>query len=398
MHTGQRLAEPDGEASTEAEAPAEVTGGQQACASAPVSGISNVRRWRLDIRHRVTAIVADFVAERCAEHFSGAPGADFVTGLLGEYVTGGSYVRSAFAYSGWLAAGAGDSDAALRAAASTELLHAFALLQDDVMDQSPLRRGHPAAQVQLADWYRAQGGGGAADRFGDSAAVLLGDLCLVWSEQLLRGSGLSADALARGWPYYDRLRGELAVGQFTDLVFNARHRPALADVLRMSRRKSGNYTVRRPLELGAALAGGDETVLRVLGLYGGLVGEAFQMRDDVLGVYGRPAVTGKPSGDDLRERKATSLVVLAGELASAAQREQLDALCGQADLTEADIARWRGLIEETGAVIRIEQMIADRVAKAWACLAGAAIEGVPLDPFVLTALRDLAVHATARDR
>lgn len=359
---------------------------------------STVRRWRRDIRRRVLAVLTGFITERSAEYFGGVPGADHVTGLLGEYAAGGSGLRSAFAYIGWLAGGGDDSEAALRAAASIELLHAFALLQDDVMDRSPVRRGRPAAHVRLADWYRSQGMAGDAERFGESAAVLLGDLCLVWAEQLLRESGLSAAALARGWPYYDMLRGELAVGQFTDLVFDPGHRPTLAKVLQMSRRKSGNYTVRRPLELGAALAGGNDAVLRVLGMYGGPVGEAFQMRDDVLGVFGRPSVTGKPNGGDLRERKATSLIVLARELASPAQREQVDQLCGHRVLTEADIARWRGLIEETGAVVRIEEMIAERVSEALASLVSAAIEGVPLDRFVLIALRDLAVHATARDR
>ncbi|MGH3297024.1 MAG: polyprenyl synthetase family protein [Trebonia sp.] len=361
-------------------------------------GEGAVRRWRQDVRCRAAAMLAGFVRERCAERLGGVPGAEFVTGLLAEYAAGGKYVRSTFAYLGWLAGGAGDSDAALRAAASMEMLHAFALLQDDVMDRSPVRRGRPAAHVRLADWRRAQGAAGDAGRFGESAAVLLGDLCLVWAEQLLRESGLGAAALSRAWPYYDTLRGELAVGQLTDLAFDARCRPGLAEVLEMSRRKSGNYTVRRPLELGAALAGCDEPVIRVLGVYGGLVGEAFQMRDDVLGVFGKPDVTGKPSADDLRERKATSLVVLAGEMASPAQREQLDLLCERDVLTEAEVARWRGLIEETGAAARIEQMIGHRVAVAWASLDSAAAEGAPLDPFVLSALRDLAVGATCRDR
>lgn len=357
-----------------------------------------VRRWRQDVRCRATAMLAGFVRERCAERLCGVPGAEFVTGLLAEYAAGGKYVRSTFAYLGWLAGGAGESDAALRAAASMEMLHAFALLQDDVMDRSAVRRGRPAAHVRLADWHRAHGAAGDAGRFGESAAVLLGDLCLVWAEQLLRESGLGAAALGRAWPYYDTLRGELAVGQLTDLAFDARCRPALAEVLEMSRRKSGNYTVRRPLELGAALAGCDEPVIRVLGVYGGLVGEAFQMRDDVLGVFGKPDVTGKPNADDLRERKATSLVVLAGEMASPAQREQLDLLCERDVLPEAEVARWRGLIEETGAPARIEQMIGHRVAVALASLDSAAAEGAPLDPFVLSALRDLAVGATCRDR
>ena len=145
----------------------------------------------------------------------------------------------------------------------------------------------------------------------------------MWAGQLLRDSGLPPAALARGWPRYDTLRGELAVGQFADLVNDARRAPTLDEVLDVTRRKSGHYTVRRPLELGAALAGCDERTLAALGAYGSLIGEAFQLRDDVLGVFGSPEVTGKPSGGDLREHKATSLVVLAAELATPAQLAEL---------------------------------------------------------------------------
>jgi geranylgeranyl diphosphate synthase type I len=209
----------------------------------------------------------------------------------------------------------------------------------------------------------------------------------------MRDSGLGAVALARGWPRYDTLRGELAVGQFADLVNDARCSPSLDDVLDVNRRKSGNYTVRRPLELGAALAGCDERVLGVLGEYGALVGEAFQLRDDVLGVFGRPSVTGKPSGGDLRERQATSVVVLAGEMATPRQRARLAGLSGRESLDEDHVDQWRRLIAETGAAARIEQMISSRVNAACERLAGSGLNG-----FVLGALRDLAIRYTNRAR
>ena len=150
---------------------------------------------------------------------------------------------------GWLC-GSEPSHAALKAAASMELLHTFALLQDDVMDGSPLRRGRASAHVQLAAWHRDRGLSGCADRFGESAAVLLGDLCLVWAEQMLRNSGVDPTALARAWPRYDEMRTELAVGQFADLVNDVGGLPTLDEVLEVARNKSGNYTVRRPLEIG----------------------------------------------------------------------------------------------------------------------------------------------------
>jgi len=361
-------------------------------ASGSLHAAGELSLWLGQLRQRVAAVLAGYVRDRCAEYVRDVPGAGFVTDLLTEFVPGGKYVRSTFTYLGWLS-GADESGAAVRAAASTELLHAFALLQDDVMDQSGTRRGRPAAHLRLAEWYRSQGLDGPAARFGESAAVLLADLCLVWAGQLLRDSGLPAAALARGWPRYDTLRGELAVGQFADLVNDARSQPSLDAVLDVTRRKSGNYTVRRPLELGAALAGCDEPTLAVLGAYGTLVGEAFQLRDDVLGVFGRPDVTGKPSGGDLRERKATSVVVLATELATPAQLAGLTRLSRREVVDEADILYWRQLITDTGAPARIEQMIGERVSTARGLLAGSGLPG-----FVRGALDDLAVLYTDRVR
>ncbi len=358
----------------------------------------DLERWLAQLHRQVSEVLTGFVRDRCAEYIYGVPGADFLTGLLTEFVPGGKYVRSTFTYLGWLS-GSGDQnlseqlDAPLRAAASTELLHAFALLQDDVMDQSALRRGRPALHVRLASWHRSLGLDGPSERFGESAAILLADLCLVWAEQLFRDCGLPAAALARGWPRYDTLRGELAVGQFADLVNDARGEPTFDEVLDVTRRKSGNYTVRRPLELGAALAGANERTLAVLGDYGTLVGEAFQLRDDVLGVYGRPDVTGKPSGGDLREHKATSVVVLAADMASPVQDAELSRLARRDDLDDADLDRWRELIIETGAAARMEQLISQRVTAACDRLAAGG-----LSPFVRHALCELAVRYTDRAR
>src|SRR6201995_983339 len=351
---------------------------------------SDLDEWLGRHQRRTTEVLTGFVRDRRAEYVRDVPGATFLTNLLTGFVSRGKFVRSTFTYLGWLSAAA-ERDAAVRAAASTELVHAFALLQDDVMDQSALRRGQPAAHVRLARWTQAQGLDGSAERFGESAAVLLADLCLVWAEQLFRDSGLPAAGLARGWPPYDPLRGELAVGQFADLVNDARGDPTLDEVLSVTRRKSGNYTVRRPLELGAALAGAGAPVLNVLGEYGGLVGEAFQLRDDVLGVFGQPDVTGKPSGDDLLEHKATSLVVLASDMASPVQDAELSKLARREDRTEADLDRWRELIIDTGATIRIERMISDRVTAACAALGRGGVS-----PFVRATLTDLAVRYTDR--
>jgi geranylgeranyl diphosphate synthase type I len=340
------------------------------------------------MRRAVLSHVGEFVAARCADAL-GACGVDVAGDILTEFVNGGKCLRSTFMYLGWLC-GEPESEAALSATASLELLHAFALLQDDVMDDSVARRGRPAAHVQFAAWHRGRGLSGSSRRFGESAAILLGDLCLIWAEQMLRESGLQRHQLLRGWPRYDAMRTELAVGQFADLATDARDLPTMEAVLEVARRKSGNYTVRRPLEIGAAMAGCDERVLATLADYGSAVGEAFQLRDDILGIFGSPATTGKPT-NDLVERKATSVVVAAHQLADASTRLQFRELMAGERLDDAALEHWRTLILATGAVQWIEELIADRFDSALR-----ALDRAELDGRLRAALVDMAGLCTRR--
>ncbi|MGA8328883.1 MAG: polyprenyl synthetase family protein, partial [Mycobacterium sp.] len=319
--------------------------------------------WRIALRRKVLTYVTEFVADRCAADLD-TSGMEVAGDILVNFVAGGKCLRSTFMYLGWLA-GDAHSDEAVVASASLELLHAFALLQDDVMDASLSRRGRPAAHVQFSRWHRQRKLSGPADRFGESAAILLGDLCLIWAEQMLRESGIEHRRLQQVWPRYDSMRAELAMGQFADLTNDVRGLPSMAAVLEVARRKSGNYTVRRPLEIGAAMSGCSDRTIVGLGRYGEAVGEAFQLRDDVLGVFGAETVTGKPDGQDLIERKATSVVIAAHHLADSATRTQLAELMNSDELDDSAIERWRNLIVATGAVQWIEDTINDRVAAAF---------------------------------
>ncbi len=310
--------------------------------------------------------------------------------ILMDFFNGGKCLRSTFMCLGWLC-GAAPSDAALRAAASFELLHAFALLQDDVMDASASRRGRPAAHVQFTRWHRERGLSCSASRFGESAAILLGDLCLIWSEQMLRESGVERPRLQQAWPRYDAMRTELAVGQFADIATDVRDLPSMAAVLEVARRKSGNYTVRRPLEIGAAMAGCDDHTLSRLARYGAALGEAFQLRDDMLGVFGSAAATGKPSGGDLIERKATSVVVAAHQMADAPTRCQLTELMNSDHLDESALDRWRMLIIATGAAQQVEDMVTDRAESARNELGE-----IRIDESVRAALANMAAVCTER--
>jgi len=318
--------------------------------------------WRIGLRRKVLTHLTEFVTGRCAAELDES-GVEVAGDILMRFVAGGKCLRSTFMYLGWLA-GAQDSDEALFASAGLELLHAFALLQDDVMDAASARRGRPAAHIQFSQWHRNRQLSGSAERFGESAAILLGDLCLIWAEQMLRESGMDHRRLQQAWPRYDAMRTELALGQFADLASDIRDLPSMDTVLEVARRKSGNYTVRRPLEIGAAMSGCSDRTLSGLGRYGEAVGQAFQLRDDLLGVFGAETVTGKPSGQDLIERKATSVVIAAHDLADPPTRRQFTELMNTGDLDDNAIERWRTLIVTTGAVQRIEDMISSRVSSA----------------------------------
>ncbi|MEV4603679.1 polyprenyl synthetase family protein [Amycolatopsis sp. NPDC049253] len=353
----------------------------------PATGRSD---WLTALGGELAGHVDEFVAARCAEQFGGRGEGALAVTALPEFVRGGKFLRPMFAYVGWCC-GAPEDAAAVRAVAGLELLHCFALAQDDVMDASELRRGKPALHTQFARWHRERGWRGSSDRFGQSAAILSGDLFLVWSEQMLRESGLPAATLARGWPHYDAMRSELATGQLADLVNDARIRPSWESVLDVLRRKSGNYTVRRPLELGAALAGCDSRVSRALGEYGGLVGEAFQFRDDVLGVFGDPAVTGKPTGQDLRDRKASSVVALAITMADATLRRELRRLLDRDAVDDETVAALRDAIMASGAPDQLEKLIDSQVRRALD-----AIDGANLPARMTETLAALAARSTER--
>ena len=352
--------------------------------------------WHAGVRRTALDHVAEFIDTRALPHLT-RTGIDIAPDVLVGLLDGGKCLRSTFMYLGWLCgadpdanANAGANRAALRACAGLDLLHAFALLQDDVMDDSPLRRGRPAAHVRFAQWHRDGGLSGSPERFGASVAVLLSDLCLVWAEQMMRDSGVPAAALERAWPHYDAMRIELAVGQIADVANDAAALPTLEAVLDVAARKSGNYTVRRPLEIGAAMAGRGD-LLDALGGYGGLVGEAFQMRDDILGVFGSPEVTGKPAGGDLAERKATSVVVAAHRMADESVRREFADLMAADELDESAIAHWRALIVATGAPAWIEELITERVAAALQH-----IDDHRIDDAMRSALATMAALCTSR--
>jgi geranylgeranyl diphosphate synthase type I len=306
-------------------------------------------------------------------------------------VAGGKMFRASFCWWGHLAVTPPeDEDALVRACASLELLHASALVHDDYMDASDSRRGRPSTHRTFEREHRAAGWRGDPEQYGAAGAILLGDLLLSWSDELLRRCGLPPERVARGLDVFDLCRTEVIAGQFLDVSAQARGRADVDTAMTVLRFKSAKYSVERPLHLGAALAGAAAETVAELSAFGLPLGEAFQLRDDLLGVFGDPGTTGKPAGDDLVEGKRTVLVALALDAAPADDAALLDRSLGTA-LSSEEVERLREVIGGSGARGQVEEVI-DRLTD----VALAALDRASIDDGAREVLRGLAAAVTDR--
>ena len=307
---------------------------------------------------------------------------------LSELVlSGGKRLRPAFCHWAFVGAGGdGDDPMVIDAGAALELLHTFALIHDDIMDGSSTRRNMDTIHVRFEQRHALEGWRGEARRFGEGVAVLVGDLAFVYADHLL------ADAPREAIGVFTELRVEVNIGQYLDLMGTARGEVTEMPARRISLFKSGKYTVERPLHMGAALAGRLEGLSLPLSAYGLPLGEAFQLRDDLLGVFGDDTVTGKPVGEDLREGKPTLLYAMARERAGSSALTLLDRY-GAPDLSDEEIAGLQDVMVETGAVEALERSIDELVVAATG-----AVERAPLLPEARIALAELARYVAGRDR
>ena len=326
-----------------------------------------------DLRARVQKALDDHLSVQARRLDDVSPDLGTLMECITELVRGGKRLRPAFCYWGWRGAGAPDGEAIVTAAAALELFQAAALLHDDVMDGSDTRRGRPAAHRRMANLHRGNGWTGDGEQFGESAAILAGDLCLSWSDEMLSRSGLPVDALGRGREVFDLMRTQLMGGQFLDVLEQVLTEADGGGTVERARRvihfKSAKYSIEHPLLIGGALAGAPPELMASYSAFGLPLGEAFQLRDDVLGVFGDPAETGKPAGDDLREGKRTVLVALALEAASPSESAAVRQRLGDPRLDFGGVQALRQILVATGALEQVEQMIADLVAESQAALA-----------------------------
>ncbi|MEU3466101.1 polyprenyl synthetase family protein [Streptomyces sp. NPDC006733] len=335
----------------------------------------------------VTGAVNRELALCCAElvTFSRSLDAVFATDVAERLATytlsGGSRIRPRFLW--WALRACGGTDAhvagALRVAVALELIQTCALVHDDVMDQSAVRRGRPSFHAQIAAQYPEGAREAGQAPFAQSAAVLAGDLALSWADDLVAGVDLRPTVRAEILRIWRTMRTEMVAGQYLDLHGQATGSRSAAQAIKTVCLKTARYTVERPLALGAALAGADDATSRALAAAGRCAGIAFQLRDDLLGVFGDPEVTGKPSGDDLRSGKATYLLALADARARAtgatAVIERLRACRGSADLTGPALAAAREALRSTGAPAQVERRIEHLVRASERHLVTAGLQG-----------------------
>jgi len=350
----------------------------------------------------VAAHLDRFLTRMRAESTEYGPDAAAFLDAAAGTLEGGKRLRARFCHAGWRAVArfadreASETDALWDVCTALEIFQSAALVHDDLIDNSDTRRGRPAAHRALEASHRTAGWSGDAESFGRASAILLGDLLVAWSDDLL-------EAALDGHPHaravrseYARMRRDVTTGQFLDIAEESAWSVNTGDLhadraLRVASLKSARYSIEQPLILGAALSGADADQVSALRRFGHPIGMAFQLRDDVLGVFGDASLTGKPAGDDLREGKRTVLVALTRQSLDPSARRLLDEMLGDPELTSEQVSFLQATISGSGALDRVEQMISD-----YAHEADRALSGARLDNAAVGELRELARAATVR--
>lgn len=344
-----------------------------------------------DVRTRVDASVEEFLRSRGRQLSQISPALDEVTNALQEFMASGKRIRPIFCWWAWRGCGGANEDAALRAAASLEFIQACALIHDDMMDKSDTRRGQRSVHRRFEYLHNTHNWFGPAQAFGEASAILAGDLALAWADQAYYESGFDLERLSRGKSVYDNMRTEVVAGQYLDVLQQAQRSHDHAEILRVAQFKTAKYTIERPLHLGAVWADAPEPTVTALSDFGLPLGVAFQIRDDIMGVFGDPEQTGKPAGDDVREGKYTFLIDYAYAADNPSTNALLDRTLGNPDLTSSDVDEVRESIQGTGALERAEQEVEQHLTEALA-----ALDRADLDPQAAEVLAQLAQAAAHR--
>ena len=343
------------------------------------------------LRAEIDGVLADFTKARSNALVDIGSELQPVAAAMTEFITdGGKRFRPIFAYLGYLGTGAAPRPEILKACTALELVHVCALIHDDVMDGSDTRRNKPAIHKLFQALHDDSSYQGNSERFGLASAILLGDLALVWADRLLVESGITREEFINAQEVFSDMRDELMAGQYLDVLEGALATTSVERSLKVARFKSGKYSIERPLHFGAALADRadfNETYSN----FGLPLGEAFQLRDDVLGVFGDPKVTGKPAGDDIREGKRTVLIAVTMENSSPSERKVVTSALGNHMLSDGEVEEIQAIIKSTGALAEVEKLITELTDQAISALQQSQVEGK-----IVGILKEMAIIATQR--
>lgn len=357
----------------------------------PVNGELTMPGDLRGVRERVDIVLEGFLADKARGSDRARLPADFVDGLHSFVFSGGRRVRPLLCVLGWYAAGGSERlpMAVIRVAAALEMLHAAVLIHTDVIERRITRRGHPTIPCALAARYTDKPD---RDRFGRQAALLLGDLALAWSDELVGTAHLSARQRVAAGSMITAMRVEVIYGQYLDLLATGDPADDLDRALEIIRYRTVAYTCERPLQLGARLAGADPLVQEGLAAYAAALGEAVHLNEDLHNVFGDRATDGSRV-DVLRDGKHTALVAAALGRARGGAAVELRALLGNPGLDSRGATICRDIMIEVGARAEIERMVARRREQALDALERIGIP-VPAKQF----LSSLAQRLTGTDR
>ena len=273
--------------------------------------------------------------------------------ILANYIAGGKRVRGALAVLGYELAGGKDFQKILPVSAAVEILHSSLLIHDDFIDRDELRRGKPTVHRIYAK--------GRGEHFGAAMAIVVADVGLFLSHQILAESAFKSRKVAQALSEFDRLLVNTGFGELLDIAFDYKRKLTWEDVQKVRLYKTAHYTFVMPMVVGAILGGASRKQLKAISRYGEPVGIAFQIRDDILGVFSDPNVTGKSNESDIREGKKTFLYLKTMELAGKRDKIYLKKWYGSKSLTKRNLREIRDIIEKSRAFELSQSLAADLV-------------------------------------
>jgi len=323
-----------------------------------------------DFRDQLETRLQQWLTEKEAEAAAESGASRELTETLTRFVArDGKRIRPALLYYTYSACGGQSDEKVMPMAMSVELLHTYLLIHDDIMDHADVRRGEPAAHVIYTELHRDQGWQGSSEHFGESVAILLGDLAQTYSLELYSSVDLAPEVAGEFRQQFSVMCQEVVLGQYLEMTAGYREHLEEDELLRVLRMKSGRYSVERPVQLGYLLAGAPEATRQALEVYGLQMGEAFQLQDDLLGMFGDAKTVGKPVGADLVEGKFTLVIHHAMRHLADTDRAVLQRALGNPNLDPDEMARVQGLIEASGARQKVQDMVEERLNQAREALA-----------------------------